>query len=409
MKYGIRNLIRKVHHSIPPQIRNSYVFIIVFIRRIGNYFMPLRFYIIKDNDTGEHFTFVHIGWDTKLCYYWLNRFSDEFETGLKSRTIATWNITKFLKNNKEKIDIAIIESTEKAISGKYPYSFLLPRWMEMGIHIESTLKKPIIKEITRAIKKYSLKYEIREGIESFDLFYHKMYKPYLLKRHGIAADIAEYKHFSHKFQTENCVLFFIIRENEPIASAFIEIKKNGYRLSALGIKDGNKELLKMGVIGALYYFVMLYYYNKGAGYLFAGNSMSVVFDGVTEYKLHLGAKPYLDDLDDRSKYYFMPMNTKPFVVKILKSNPLYYLSDCTLNIALFISDEDFDSKEEFFKYFNRVKTKNVERTKVFCFNNPTKVIQWIHEENIANIEFSEYECSNGNPIDSGKIRSEKYI
>ena len=391
MKFGIKNLIRKIHYSIPPEIRNSYRFIIVFIHKIGNSIMPVRYYSIKDSETGQLLTFVHIGWDKKLCYYWLNRFSDNYETGSGNRTIATWNIPGFLKKNRQKIDLAIIESTKKTLPGKYPNSFLLPRWMEMGIDIESTLKMPIIKEITRNIKKYSLKYEVREGIEAFDLFYHQMYKPYLLKRHGNSADIADYKHFSHKFISENCMLFFLIRENEPVASALIELNNNNYRLSALGIKSGGDDILKMGVIGALYYFVMLHHYNQGAGFLLAGNSMSVVFDGVMEFKMHLGAKPYLKDLEGRSKYYFMPMNTKSSTVKILKSNPLFYLSGSTLNIALFVSDEDFDSREEFFKFFNRLKTKNVERTRVFCVGNSEKIIEWIKEESITNIEFIEYE------------------
>lgn len=386
MKPVIKTFLRRIHHSIPPEIRNSYRFIIVFFRKIGNAFMPVRYYYFKNSVSGDHFTFVHIGWDIKLCYYWLSRFLEKYESSSTKRIIPKWRIGNFLKKNQGKVDLVIIESNKKAISGKYPGSFLLPRWMEMEINIESALKKPAIKEITRNIKKYSFTYEIRNGIEAFDLFYHKMYKPFTEKRHGNAADIAEYKHFFHKFCTEDCILFFLMWRNEPVASAFIEVKKIGYRLSALGIKDGSNELLKMRVVGALYYFVMLYCLDKGYGFLLAGNSMSVVSDGVTEYKLHLGAKPYLKDLIDCAKYYFLPMSIKPSIVKILKSNPLYCLSGSDLNIALFLGDEDFDSKEAFSKYLNRVKTNNIETAKFFCIDNSEKVIQWINEENIANIE-----------------------
>jgi hypothetical protein len=84
--------------------------------------------------------------------------------------------------------------------------------MEMELDTESFLKKSHCKKIKRRIKKYSLGYEIRTGIEAFDLFYHTMYKPYILKRHGLAADLPDYKHFHSKWFNTQWVLFFITRK-----------------------------------------------------------------------------------------------------------------------------------------------------------------------------------------------------
>ena len=364
------------------------------MRWIGYKFMPVRHYIFKDEENRGLFSFVHIGWDKELCHYWLNRFSGNFEIMPGSKMIASWSIPGFLKRNKEKIDLAIIESSAKALSGKYTDSFLLPRWMEMELDIESFLKKSAIKKIIRRIKKHSLEYEVREGIEAFDLFYHSMYKPYVLKRHGKSTQLADYKSFSRKFRSKESSLFFLIKDNEPVAASFIEMKNSKYRLSLAGIKNGSDEILKMGVIGARYYFIMNYYYAKGINKILLGVSMPVIFDGVTEFKMQIGAKPYLKDLSERSKYYFIPINTKPLTLKMLKSNPLFYIYGSELNIALFIGAEDYATKEEFFKFFNRVKSKSVEMTRVFYFDNCEKITQWINEEGIANIEFIKYEIWN---------------
>jgi hypothetical protein len=107
---------------------------------------------------------------------------------------------------------------------------------------------------------------------------------------------------------------------------------------------------------------MLYYYEKGIKTMLAGVSMPVVFDGVTQSKLLLGAQPYLKDLEKRTRSYFIPVTTKPLTIKILKSNPLFYFSGGTLNIALFLSAEDYQSKEDFFKFFNRLKTIKVKKS-----------------------------------------------
>jgi len=388
MRYSIRNLTGKAHAHVPTGLRRAIKFILTLIRRItGYYFLPVWFYSIRESEGGELFSFVHIGWDGKLRYYWLNRFFGDCKIIPQISLIAISRIPGFLRKNKQTIDIAIIESNNKTLSGLYPNSFLLPRWMEMELDIESSLKKSRIKNIKRNIKKHSLDYEVRDGIEAFNLFYNRMYRPYILKRHEKSAQLVDYSKYSGKLLKGEAELFFLIRENEPVAGAFIEMKYKRYRLSLLGVKDGNDDIFKMGVIGAIYYFFMVHYYEKGIDKLLVGLSMAVVFDGVTEFKMQIGGKPYLKDLEDRRKYYFVPVNTRPITARILKSNPLFHISGNGLNIAMFVSAEDYQTRDEFLKFFNRVKTTNVEKTIIFYFENPGKIIEWINEEAIPGIEF----------------------
>ncbi len=346
----------------------------------------------------EQFSFIYIGWDKKLCYYWLKRFSENYIIKSKNRIIASSSILNYLDRNKDNIDVAIIESTNKVISDKYPFSFLLPRWMEMELDIESSLKTTAINKIIRKIRKYSLEYEIRDGIEALDLFYHRMYKSQIIKRHGESAFVADYNYFLNKFNRQECKLFFLISENEPVAGIFIEKTGDSYRLTASGIKDGSSDILKMGAIGALQYYIILDFYEKGINTLLLGSSMPLVFDGVTESKLHLGARPYLKDLDGRDKYYLIPLNANAATLRALKSNPLFYLSGHNLNIALFLSADDFKSREEFFKFLNRIKPEKVKMTRVFSFDNFEKITKWINEEGITNIELTKYDGKVNHPV-----------
>lgn len=384
LKYGSTVELKQLVRLIKP-----------ILKPVRNIVVPLNLYIFKDIGSGELFSFVYIGWDKKLRYYWVTRFSDEF-VNIRSeyKIVPLGKISEFLKKNKSEIDLVIIEANSNALSDKYPNGFLMPRWMEMELNIESSLKTATIQKTIKFIKKYSLKYEIREGVEALDLFYYGMYMPHTLKRHGKSAYIANYRYFYNKLLNKESILFFLILKDEPVAAIFIEIKADGCRLCAFGIKDGNEDISRMRVNGALHYFIMKYYYEKGINIIKAGSCMPVVFDGVMEYKLRLGAKPYLKDLDKREKYYFIPTNSKFSTEKVLKSNPLIYLSGKNLNIAVFVDGADYSNKEDFFKFFNRVKTKNVEKTRVFYFDNPDKVIKWINEEAITNIEFQKFEISN---------------
>ncbi len=353
--------------------------------------MPVNLYICKEKESREEFTFLFIGWDKKLCFYWLNRFTDQYENNSVNKKVFKWNILNYLKKNSHEIDIAIVETNKKNPSESfYRNSFLLPRWMEMAVDIDVSFKKSRTKNIIRNIKKYSLDYEVKNNLDDFNYFYHKMYKPFLVKRHKESADIADFKHFVNRFRKGECFLFFAKKDNEPLAAALIEYMNKTYRLSAFGVKDGNSEIFKMGVIGALYYFVMTYYKNKGFESILIGNSMPVVFDGVTEFKMQIGAKPYLKNLFFRKKFYFIPLNKKPLLEKVLSENPLFYIQDNELKLAAFINPAHFSNKDEFHDFFRRLKPDSVNKANFFFFDNPEIILQWLENEKNKNIEFIDY-------------------
>jgi hypothetical protein len=362
------------------------------IKSVRNTMIPVRHYTFKEKEGDGTFHFAYIGWDKKLISFWHNRFAVHLErVKTEYKLIRSGSISQFLKKNLCRTDIVIIEPASEAIINEYPIGFLLPRRMEMEVDTEDSLKTDAIKKIKRYTKKYSMDFEIREGIEALKLFYFGMYRPYINKRHGKSAEIAGYTYFQNKINNDEGKFFFLTRENEPVAAAFIEKKNNQYRLSAIGIKQGSEDLLKIGISGALYYFIMQYYFERGVQTLLLGSIMPVIFDGVTEFKLHIGAKPYIKDLSQRKKYYLIPVNAKALTIKILKSNPVFCLYGSELNIASFISSEDYFTKESFFQFLKLLKTRNVEKTKLFCFDNSEKMAGWINGEHMANLEFIQYE------------------
>lgn len=362
-----------------------------FRNRIGNHLIPVNKYIFKDTGSNELFSFVFIGWEKKLCYYWISRLSSIFEKVGSQKSIKTLKkVHHYLHNGIGETDLAVIESGTGTISDNYCTEFLLPRWIEMELDIESSLKSNTMKKAKKIIKKYSFDYEIREGTEALNLFY-KMYEPFTNKKHGRHAYVADYDYFYKIMSSNGCFLFFLTRENEPVATAFIEKKINEYRLTAVGIKDGSEEMFKIGVTLVLRYFILQYFLERNVNTLFIGSCMPVILDGVTEYKLHIGAKPYLKDVNVRRKFYFIPTNSKPITQKVLKANPLFYISGNSLDIALFVGDGDYNTKKEFFQFLNIVKTSNAGITRLFYFDRSEQIRQWLNEEKIYNIEFVKYE------------------
>ncbi len=379
--------IQKIHHSLPPEVRGIYRLLIVFFRKIKKFVLPvLTFECFISAEEGHSFTFMHIGWDDKLRAYWLDRLGINYKH-IKSNKVLSFYISQLLNKSRSKVDLVLVESDKNAKPNAYKNGFMIPRWMEMIVHIESSLKKSKIKNIIRSIKKYSLAYEIKNSREDFDLFYHHMYKPFSLKRHGKSADIADYKHFANKYRKDKSELFFIVKDNETIASAYIEYIKDIPRVSAIGVKDADDNYFRMGVVGALYYFVMSFYLSKGISEIFVGNTMPVLFDGVTEFKMQMGAKPFLNDLKKKQKTFLFPLSANQNMIQSLQANPFFYLNNNHLNICTFNAASFFNTKEEFLVYFKRIRWKHATKLAFYYYNEKFVFDEWLGNAEIPNIEF----------------------
>jgi len=338
-------------------------------------------------------TLVHIGWDRALFHYWLDRLSDGDKKLSRIRWVMLWGVSRYLERNQEDVDLAIMESTKKEKGRRYSVGYLLPRRIELEVNTESSLKTSRMRNITRNIKKHALEYEVRKGVEDFNLFYHRMYTPFTAKRHGASANIADYKHFVAQFQNEPSSLFFVMINNEPVAAAYIEEKDEMSRLSAFGVLDARDDIYGKGVLGALYYFFIQYYREKGMDSLLVGNSMPVVFDGVTETKLQIGAAPHRKDLSNKQKFYFIPLNSSLAINTILKYNPLYHLENDVVEIAVFVEDKDYQEKSDFLQFFKRLYSDRVDQTTIFCLDHHQRIQQWILEEDKKNVKVVDYSDS----------------
>ena len=381
------SLLKKLHHALPPGIRKSYRFIVILLEKLKQRYLPVSRYTCYPDDSGASLSFVYTGWDPKLCYYWLSRIGGSSKREPGGKRISRSRLPGYVRKMQTQADLFILETGAKSLPDSYDGGFLLPRWMELEVDIETSLKTSRVKNITRNIRKHSLEYEIRTGSDAFDLFYHRMYVPFSKKRHGESADISDYKHFSGKYSKGSSELFFILKEGEPVASAYIEVRESSCRVSAFGVLEASEEIFRMGVIGALYYFVMMYYKERGMRKILVGNSMAVAFDGVTEFKTQIGAKPFGLDLPEKEKYYVIPRFSNPLIMNLFRSNPLIGLSGSGPQLAVFTDDSDFTDRDHFIRYTKRLKMRNYHKTVFYYLDKADRIREWMGPESTVVTQF----------------------
>ncbi len=365
------------------------------VKDVRNRFIRVSFFE-GSNRNGDRVTMFHAGWDRKLAVYWAGRL---FGQEMKPSRKLFMSVTRFAKRYSRELmpaDVAIIENhafsssrglTSAGRPADWSLRLILPRWMELMIDVEVSLGKHYTKEILRRIRKYGLTHTFSGHIEDLDVFYYRMYRPLMAHRHRDTAELASYAYFHRKFMDNRLEMLFLNRNGERVAGLVIEKLEGIKRILAFGVVEARDEVLKWGVHAAAYYFTLLQCKNQGYDHIMCGSSMPVVSDGVTQFKLRLGAKPYLKDLPGRKKYSLVVPDLSERVMNLFTSNPVFHLSKDKLRVVAFTDGSGYGQPGELQRQLKLLRTGNTDKLECLVFNDPEgKITGWINDGKVDPVE-----------------------
>jgi len=208
--------------------------------------------------------------------------------------------------------------------------YIIPEWVSMRINIDRPLSEICqtsvsdFSDVKRKIRKYNLTYEIITDKISTDYFNERFYLPYITKRHGAEAWIED---LSTIWKSSPTPLLLGIKENGVIVGASIIRKsEDSIYLLRLGLLDGNEEYRRRGVIGAIYYFSLIEGKNMGCRYLNVGGTRPFLTDGLTKFKIGLGAEFTLEQAPTK-EYLWFQINEHSVVAKeFIRRNPFMHVN-----------------------------------------------------------------------------------
>jgi hypothetical protein len=239
-----------------------------------------------------------------------------------------WQIPDLIKS--DKLDMVITEISPYVMNHFQKCNgYIIPEWIIMKINIDRPMSEIChrnvsdFSDVMRKIRKYNLTYEILTDKENFNCFNEKFYLPYITKRHGKEAWIEDLKII---WALSPPPFLIVIREDGVIVGESL-IKKSGESLylMRLGLLDGNEEYRLHGVIGAMYYFGILEGKNMGCRYLDVGGTRPFLTDGLTKFKLGLGAE-FVSNLSPTKEYLWLGVNEHSIVAKeFMSKNPVVHI------------------------------------------------------------------------------------
>lgn len=373
--------LKRIYHFSPFIVIKAYSRVYALWRMIRSFWLPVYYFKGLPHDGIDLLHFIYIGWNYCTINYWLTKIFMQYEKEPYRKLIPKWRINKYLKENIINGDLALVEVSHKPsrqLSIELP-GFVLPKWVKMYMDVDLVLEpRKKINAIQNAIKRYSLSVEKAYSDQDFIFFYEKLYKPYIESRHKESAVVEKCKEMLHNFKRWKSTLYFIVKNGVRIAGMYEHLDDGFPYMHALGVLDASEDIMKMKVIGALYYFSLEDHKKNNVKHVNIGGTSPLINDGLTRYKISLGSMVQNIKHQKSERLKLLPLNNTKEVKRFLISNPLIFFEDKNIYCAIFKDDVDAESdKERVQKYCNLAKEMNIQKVKVIGFKEPKGLIEYI--------------------------------
>lgn len=244
------------------------------------------------------------------------------------------------------------------------FRFYVPCWIGGEIDLVEAVRhiraSKNAKEDLRRIRRDGITYEIAHGIVAFDKFYVEMYRPYIAAVYGERTFAMSYDEMLS--QVARSELFLVKRGAEPVAGVIIIYEARGPRAWSLGVKNGDRALVKAGVLRALDYLLVFYLAENGHARVHMGASRPFLKDGVLRHKRRIGLR--ISDSTPRG-FALQPTARSCGARAFLVNNPFILQRNGEYVGALFSQDVLAQPAERLAQYLREYGIPGIQRLALF--------------------------------------------
>ncbi len=275
-----------------------------------------------------------------------------FSAGYQEYRVARdwiWSSSKIYKNLDRPVSaILVAHESRPQIAGRGSF-FHLPQWINGRMDLpypSRVLTNRSVKSDLRRIRKNDLGWVVSKELSCLEDFYNNMFVPYTRSAHGSRAFVRSFEELRARFS--QCELLFVTHDQRTVAGILIDYTGKDPALWTIGVRDGDPDYLRMGVVGAVYAFSGEYLQGQGHKVMGTGMSRSFLHDGVLNYKKKWGQEisgmyPAL--------FSFSVVDADRGARAFLQNNPFVFLSGGRLNAAVFVEGNTLSDAEQLCKDF----------------------------------------------------------
>lgn len=318
------------------------------------------------------------GFDASFGAHWAERLLDKGFVERPLGAVWLWNLNATLEAADVQCDLLISEVSPLTIPWhKQAGALIFPAWVQMAIDIRPTLKELISKskkglgDIRRRIRKFDLTVKQTQDEATFREFFREMHTPFIARRHAEAAVSVKESHALDVFSRSQLQL--ICADDEVIAGVCLETVDGKASLRLIGIKDADPRYVKMGGIGAAYYFSIQTAQEAGFPSLDIGGTSPLLQDGLTRFKRSLNAEITPHTYLEMYRLSLRVVRCGEGSAHALNANPIvYYPKGVEPFRAIFIDGETLSDKASLEKMLRSSDCVGLKGTHLFLLGTTSQ-------------------------------------
>ena len=321
--------------------------IVRILGRAVRFLLPQMWYIEgPEETTGESLALIWCG-SRKQQAYMINRIFGT--SAIEQRRIGRRPIM-LLDHLQEShnCSLAIVAGPQQILSFlSREEDFCVPWWIDAELDLdeaqESMGRPKSLKEDLRRVRNNQLGYTVSKDAANYRYYYDRFYVPTITGSHGAAALLSSFDERWQEIDSGGAEVMFVTMDEKPIGGLILNYRNEIPALRDIGILDGNKEILKTGVISAAHYFAMTHLKEQGFERVCLGLSRCFLNDGVLTYKQKW--KPTLMESSQES-FMFRVSRLNNASRSFLRSSSYVAEQDGGIHFAFFAAnDEDARANE----------------------------------------------------------------
>lgn len=208
--------------------------------------------------------------------------------------VPLWKLPRYLRLLRTSADLTFIHLDQFSARLLFGNDYLaVPEWVGSTLKIPENISdltrgNRSLKSDLRIVQRNNLLPEITHVEGDFDVFYHTMYVPFTLKRHGKQGVVRDVYRIRRIFRRGG--LLWVIQNGRPLAGVIYESKNQILRLLILGTVNGEWSPIKAGALSAIYLFSIEHAKKTGCKQIDFGGCRPSLNDGLLLYKKKWGIK-----------------------------------------------------------------------------------------------------------------------
>ncbi|NMC54029.1 MAG: hypothetical protein GYA48_10385 [Chloroflexi bacterium] len=223
-------------------------------------------------------------------------FSDESVTREEPISVWSWQLPK--KTNEWLAGGAdmVVHGVSRFFPwrGKAAFQATTPKWISQYFPIPANCDEPPAGPKTRTLRKIYrdhagfIDFRYSEQVSDFELFYHRMYRPYVSNRHGSFVYVEPYEYLHKWFKKGGVIL---VSYKGELVSAMLVVNNGKWVYAAeAGVMDGNPDLHAAGFPRVSVWSTAQWGNSQGCRQFQMGGTYSFRSNGVFQYKTFWNAK-----------------------------------------------------------------------------------------------------------------------